>query len=239
MPSSSAIIRIEGVKKRYVLGGENEVLALRHVDLAVDAGTYLAIMGPSGSGKSTMLNILGCLDRPTTGSYWLGGEDVSQMPDDQLSEARGRKIGFIFQSYNLIAQLTVLENIQVPLLYQGKDVRLFHDRCLELAGLVGLGDRLGHRPNQLSGGQQQRVAIARSLVNDPLMLLADEPTGNLDSRTGTEVLDLIDRLNHAGKTIILVTHDERVAARAHRVVHMKDGVIDREVVNRAPPTPSR
>ncbi|MBL9138080.1 MAG: ABC transporter ATP-binding protein [Verrucomicrobiales bacterium] len=239
MPRPSAIIRIEGVKKRYVLGGENEVLALRHVDLAVEAGTYLAIMGPSGSGKSTMLNILGCLDRPSAGSYWLGGEDVSRMPDDQLSEARGRKIGFIFQSYNLIAQLTVLENIQVPLLYQGKDVRLFHDRCLDLARLVGLGDRLGHRPNQLSGGQQQRVAIARSLVNDPLMLLADEPTGNLDSRTGTEVLDLIDRLNQAGKTIILVTHDERVAARAHRVVHMKDGVIDREVVNRPPPAPSR
>ncbi|MCC7377071.1 MAG: ABC transporter ATP-binding protein [Verrucomicrobiales bacterium] len=238
MPSDSAIIRIEAVKKRYVLGGENEVLALRHVDLAVEAGTYLAIMGPSGSGKSTMLNILGCLDRPSSGSYWLGGEDVSRMPDDELSEARGRKIGFIFQSYNLIAQLTVLENIQVPLLYQGKDVRLFHDRCLELAHLVGLGERLGHRPNQLSGGQQQRVAIARSLVNDPLMLLADEPTGNLDSRTGTEVLDLIDRLNQAGKTIILVTHDERVAARAHRVVHMKDGTIDREVVNRQPPNPA-
>ena len=185
-----------------------------------------------------MLNILGCLDRPSSGSYWLGGENVATMPDDQLSEARGLKIGFIFQSYNLIAQLTVIENIQVPLLYQGRDVRLFHQRCVDLAKLVGLGERLGHRPNQLSGGQQQRVAIARSLVNDPLMILADEPTGNLDSRTGTEVLDLIDRLNAGGKTIVLVTHDERVAARAHRVVHMKDGLIDREVVNRPPPMPS-
>jgi putative ABC transport system ATP-binding protein len=159
------------------------------------------------------------------------------MPDDQLSEARGARIGFIFQSYNLIAQLTVLENIQVPLLYQGKDLRAFHDRCVELAKLVGLGERLNHRPNQLSGGQQQRVAVARSLVNDPLMILADEPTGNLDSRTGQEVLEMIDRLNAAGKTIVLVTHDERVAARAHRVIHMKDGVIDREVINREPPQP--
>lgn len=237
MPEDSAIIRIEGVEKRYNLGGEADVLALRGVHFRVEPGTYIAIMGPSGSGKSTMLNILGCLDRPSAGSYWLGGEDVSRMPDDQLSEARGRKIGFIFQSYNLIAQLTVIENIQVPLLYQGHDVRLFHQRCLDLARLVGLGERLGHRPNQLSGGQQQRVAIARSLVNDPLMILADEPTGNLDSRTGTEVLDLIDRLNAGGKTIVLVTHDERVAARAHRVVHMKDGLIDREVVNRPPPAP--
>jgi putative ABC transport system ATP-binding protein len=188
-------------------------------------------MGPSGSGKSTLLNLLGCLDRPSSGHYFLGGEDVSRMPDDTLSEARGRMIGFIFQSYNLIAQLTVLENIQVPLLYQSKDLRIHQDRCLKLAEMVGLGDRLHHRPNQLSGGQQQRVAIARSLVNDPLMILADEPTGNLDSRTGQEVLDLIDRLNQGGKTIVLVTHDDRVASRAHRVIHMKDGAIDREVVN--------
>ena len=236
MADDSAIIRIEGVQKRYVLGGEADVLALAGVHLEVGAGSYLAIMGPSGSGKSTMLNILGCLDRPSAGRYFLGGEDVSRMSDDALSEARGRKIGFIFQSYNLIAQLTVIENIQVPLLYQGKDIRAYREHCLKLAELVGLGDRLNHRPNQLSGGQQQRVAVARSLVNDPLMILADEPTGNLDSKTGQEVLELIDHLNASGKTIILVTHDDRVASRAHRIIHMKDGFIDRVVVNRPPPS---
>jgi len=232
MPAAPAIIRIEELEKRYALGGEIEVRALRGVNLEIAAGAYVAIMGPSGSGKSTMLNVLGCLDRPTAGRYFLGGDDVSRMPDDLLSEVRGRRIGFIFQSYNLIAQLTVIENIQVPLLYQGVDLHAHLDRCIELARLVGLGDRLEHRPSQLSGGQQQRVAIARSLVNDPLMILADEPTGNLDSRTGLEVLELIDRLNAGGKTIVLVTHDERIAERAHRVLHMKDGLIDRDVTNR-------
>jgi putative ABC transport system ATP-binding protein len=233
--AGQAIIRFEGIEKRYDLGGEAEVRALRGVDLTVNPGSYVAIMGPSGSGKSTMLNLIGCLDRPTAGNYFLGGTDVSRMPDDELSEARGRKIGFIFQSYNLIAQLTVIENIQVPLIYQGRDIRKFEDHCNKLAELVGLGDRLHHRPSQLSGGQQQRVAIARSLANDPLLILADEPTGNLDSRTGKEVLDLITRLNEHGKTIVLVTHDDKVAARAHRVLHMKDGLIEREVVNRPPP----
>ena len=235
---SSAIIRLEGIEKTYKLGDEIQVRALQAVNLEIYGGSYVAIMGPSGSGKSTMLNVLGCLDRPTAGRYFLGGDDVSTMPDDTLSEARGKKIGFIFQSYNLIAQLTVIENIQVPLLYQGKDVRQYQQHCVDLAALVGLGDRLHHRPNQLSGGQQQRVAIARSLVNDPLMMLADEPTGNLDSKTGLEVLELIDRLNGDGKTIVLVTHDERVAARAHRIIHMKDGYIDREVVNRPVPAQS-
>jgi putative ABC transport system ATP-binding protein len=229
------IIKFEAIEKRYDLGGEAEVRALRGVDLVVKPASYVAIMGPSGSGKSTMLNLIGCLDRPTAGHYYLGGTDVSRMPDDELSEARGRKIGFIFQSYNLIAQLTVIENIQVPLVYQGKDIRKFHDHCLKLAELVGLGDRLHHRPNQLSGGQQQRVAIARSLVNDPLLILADEPTGNLDSKTGREVLDMIDNLNAHGKTIVLVTHDEKVSVRAHRVIHMTDGLIEREVVNRREP----
>ena len=232
MQAAEAIIRLEAIEKRYDLGGEVEVRALRGVNLAVYPGSYVAIMGPSGSGKSTMLNLIGCLDRPTAGHYFLGGTDVSRMPDDELSEARGHRIGFIFQSYNLIAQLTVLENIQVPLLYQGKDVRAYEDHCLKLAETVGLGDRLYHRPNQLSGGQQQRVAIARSLVNDPLLILADEPTGNLDSHTGLEVLELIDTLNGQGKTIVLVTHDERISARAHRVLHMRDGLIEREVVNR-------
>lgn len=239
MAAPEIIIQFEKIEKRYDLGGEAEVRALRGVDLTVYAAAYVAIMGPSGSGKSTMLNLIGCLDRPTAGRYRLGGTDVSRMPDDDLSEARGRMIGFIFQSYNLIAQLTVIENIQVPLIYQGRDVRAYQDHCLRLAEMVGLGDRLHHRPNQLSGGQQQRVAVARSLVNDPLLILADEPTGNLDSRTGREVLDMIDRLNAAGKTIVLVTHDPKVAERAHRVLHMKDGQIEREVINRAPAPPAR
>ncbi len=225
-----AIIRITEVQKTYDMG-EVQVRALRGVNLEVLEGDYVAIMGPSGSGKSTLLNLLGCLDRPTAGTYHLGTEDVSQMDDDELSEVRGRKIGFIFQSYNLIHQLSVIENIQMPLFYQGLDTPKNNQRCEQFAGLVGLADRLGHRPNQLSGGQQQRVAVARSLVNDPLMILADEPTGNLDSKTGQEILDLMDRLNQGGKTIVLVTHDPNTAARARRVVHMMDGVIDRIVVN--------
>lgn len=237
MATPEVIIQLVGIEKRYALGEEVVVRALRGVSLSIFRGDYVAIMGPSGSGKSTMLNILGCLDRPTAGSYFLGGTNVAVMPDDDISAARGKMIGFIFQSYNLIAQLTVIENIQVPLLYQGHDVRHFHDHCVRLASLVGLSQRLTHRPNQLSGGQQQRVAIARSLVNDPLMILADEPTGNLDSRTGLEVLDLIDKLNAEGKTIVLVTHDEKVAARAQRVIHMRDGQIEREVVNRPGSSP--
>jgi putative ABC transport system ATP-binding protein len=223
-----SIIRIEGLEKTYHLG-EVVVQALRGVNLEIEQGSYVAIMGPSGSGKSTMLNLLGCLDRPTAGSYFLGGEDVSKMDDDQLSAVRGRHLGFVFQSYNLIDQLTVIENIHVPLFYQGKDLEECYDHCKRLADLVGLGHRLDHRPKQLSGGQQQRVAIARSLANDPLLILADEPTGNLDSKTGLEVLELLDELNASGKTIVLVTHGDDVAGRAHRVVHMLDGLIDRDV----------
>ena len=230
MPDPEAIIQIKDVEKIFQVG-EIEVRALRGVDLTITQGSYVAIMGPSGSGKSTMLNILGCLDRPTRGQYYLGGEDVSKMDDDTLSAARGKRLGFIFQSYNLIAQLTVIENIQVPLIYQGVELKDYDERCKELAELVGLADRMDHRPTQLSGGQQQRVAIARSLVNDPLMILADEPTGNLDSQTEHEVLEIIEKLNADGKTIVMVTHEDAVAARAQRVVHMLDGVIDREVIN--------
>ena len=219
------IIDIRNIVKIFQVG-EIEVRALRGVDVAIEEGSYVTIMGPSGSGKSTMLNILGCLDRPTSGEYYLGGEDVSKMDDDTLSKIRGKRLGFIFQSYNLIAQLTVIENIQVPLLYQGVNLKDYEQKCIELAELVGLKDRLDHRPTQLSGGQQQRVAIARSLINDPLMILADEPTGNLDSKTGVEVLELIDELNAAGKTIVMVTHDEEIAHRADRVIRMKDGRVD-------------
>ena len=229
--SPRPIIRLEDLRKIYTLGLENEVRALDGVSLEIEEGSYVAIMGPSGSGKSTMLNLLGCLDRPSSGRYFLGDIDVSQMHDDELSRVRGKRIGFIFQSYNLIAQLTVIENIQVPLIYQGEDLQKSYPRCAELAELVGLRGRFDHRPAQLSGGQQQRVAIARSLVNDPLMILADEPTGNLDSKTGRDVLELIDRLNADGKTIVLVTHDEKVAMRAQRVIHMKDGKVERDIRN--------
>ena len=187
-------------------------------------GDYVAIMGPSGSGKSTLLNMLGCLDQPTSGSLWLGTDDAAKMNDDQLADIRSQRIGFVFQAYNLIQQLTVVENIQVPLFYQGKSLtKRQKEKSIELAHLVGLGERLTHRPTQLSGGQQQRVAIARSLVNDPFFILADEPTGNLDSRTAEEILQLFEKLNNEGKTIILVTHEDEVSKRAKRVVRLKDG----------------
>jgi putative ABC transport system ATP-binding protein len=218
------------VKKEYVLKGET-VRALRGVSMDVPEGDYVASMGASGSGKSTMLNLLGCLDRPTSGTIWLGDDDVTTLNDYRLSTIRASRIGFVFQSYNLIQQLTVLENIEVPLFYQGSVSRKTRRRCVELAEMVGLQDRLGHRPTQLSGGQQQRVAIARSLVNDPYFILADEPTGNLDSVTTEEILNLLDRLNSEGRTIILVTHEQDVGARAKRVVWLKDGSVDRVVVH--------
>jgi putative ABC transport system ATP-binding protein len=221
--------RVEDLQKAYFLGGET-VHALRGVTIEVPEGDYVAIMGPSGSGKSTLLNLLGCLDRPTGGSYFLGDEDVARMSDDQLSEVRATRIGFVFQSYNLIAQLTVVENIEVPLYYGGQLNATNRARCKELAAMVGLGDRLGHRPTQLSGGQQQRAAIARSLVNNPYFILADEPTGNLDSVTSHEILDLLMRLNDdEGKTIIMVTHEEDIAARARRIIRLRDGLLQSDV----------
>ena len=232
VPQKMAAV-IRDLQKHYVLKSET-VRALRGVSFDVPEGDYVAIMGPSGSGKSTLLNLLGCLDRPTLGSFVLGGDDVAQMTDDQLSGIRASRIGFVFQSYNLIAQLSVVENIEVPLYYMGNLNAKSRKRSIALAAMVGLGDRLEHRPTQLSGGQQQRVAIARSLVNDPYFILADEATGNLDSGTTDEIMALFQRLNDEGKTIIMVTHEDEVAEHAKRVIRLLDGEIqfDKKVENR-------
>jgi putative ABC transport system ATP-binding protein len=221
----SAVAEVVDVWRTYRLG-DTEVHALSDVNLTFGEGEYVAIMGPSGSGKSTLLNLLGCLDRPSRGKYLLGGNDVSQLDDDALSLERSRRLGFIFQNYNLIPQLDVLENVEVPMFYAGRPEREARERARELAELMGLEHRLHHRPTELSGGQQQRVAIARALANDPLVLLADEPTGNLDSKTGEEILGLLDKLHGEGKTIVVVTHDPHVAARADRVVRMRDGKVE-------------
>ena len=218
----AAVIR--DLQKHYVLKSET-VRALRGVSFDVPEGDYVAIMGPSGSGKSTLLNLLGCLDQPTHGSFLLGNDDVAKMTDDELSSIRASRIGFVFQSYNLIAQLSVVENIEVPLYYMGNLNAQSRKRSIELAKMVGLGERLDHRPTQLSGGQQQRVAIARSLVNDPYFILADEATGNLDSVTTEEILARFQRRNDEGKTIIMVTHEDEVAEHAKRVIRLRDGEI--------------
>jgi len=220
------------VHRHYVMG-KNVVKALAGVSVQVKKGDYLAIMGRSGSGKSTMLNILGALDRPTSGEYRVGGRDVSQLSDDDLSDVRGREIGFIFQSFNLIPQLTVLENLEVPLFYQGRVGAESRQKAEYLAARVGLGGRLEHKPMELSGGQQQRVAIARALMNDPLFLLADEATGNLDSNTEQEILDLFDDLRPDGVTIVVVTHNPKVAERADHTLWLKDGQVEKLVDNRA------
>ncbi len=221
---SDAVIALQGIHKYYG-EGDARLHVLKGIDLTVRTGEFVAITGQSGSGKSTLLNLLGCLDRPTDGQYLLDGRDVSTIGDDELSEKRNQDIGFIFQSFNLIPQLTVLENIAVPLLYSSQPGHEANQRCIDLLEAVGLSHRLGHRPNQLSGGERQRVAIARALVNDPVMLLADEPTGNLDSQTGEEVLALMHDLHAQGRTIVMITHDEAIAERAGRQVHILDGVI--------------
>ena len=226
MPAS--IVQFDDVRKTYQMGLVM-VEALRGVTLEIQAGEYVSIMGPSGCGKSTILNLLGCLDRPTSGKYRLGGEDISQLDDDALSAIRGARLGFIFQSYNLIQQLTVVENIEVPLYYQGRSEDDSRELAASYAERVGLGHRLDHKPFELSGGQQQRVAIARALVNEPLVILADEPTGNLDSSSGVEILKIFDALNDQGKTIILVTHDENVSRHAHRAIRLRDGQVESDL----------
>ncbi len=227
----SYIVRIVDLHKYYYLGGE-ALHVLKGLNLEIFEGDFVALMGPSGSGKSTLLNILGCLDRLSDGKYELSEVDVSHMADDELSEVRSRYLGFIFQSYNLLPQYTVVENIEVPLLYQNiKLNEITKQRCLALADMVGLGSRLDHRPFQLSGGQQQRVAIARALVNDPHVILADEPTGNLDTKTSVEIMTMLRKLNQAGKTIIMVTHENDIAEWARRVIRLRDGVIESDIRN--------
>ncbi len=221
---SEALIRVDHLTKDYVLG-DNVVHALAGVSLQIDAGDFVAVMGPSGSGKSTFMNMIGCLDRPSSGDYWLAGEDVARMNSDDLAAVRNRRIGFVFQQFNLLARTSALENVELPLMYANVSAQERHVRALEKLKMVGLGERSDHQPSQLSGGQQQRVAIARALVNNPSLILADEPTGALDSRTSVEIMALLQELNRGGMTIVLVTHEPDVATFASRIVLFRDGKV--------------
>jgi putative ABC transport system ATP-binding protein len=226
---SGAVARLENIRKIYYKpDGSVMVEALRGIDLQIPGGEYIAIMGASGSGKSTLMNILGCLDRPTDGRYILDGTPAEELEDEALSAFRGKKIGFVFQAFNLIPQLTIEENVSVPLFYQGIKKHERIERAKSKLDMVGLGDRLGHRPRELSGGQQQRVAIARSLITEPVILMADEPTGNLDSKTGEAILTMFEGLHSGGMTIIMVTHDDSVADRCERIVRLRDGLVERD-----------
>jgi putative ABC transport system ATP-binding protein len=222
------VIEIEGVTKEYKMG-EEIVHALRGVSLNVRRNEYLAVMGPSGSGKSTMMNMLGCLDTPTTGKYLFTAKDVSSMSDDELADIRNREIGFVFQTFNLLPRSSTLANVELPLIYAGLSSSARRDRAIAVLHSVGLGERMGHKPNELSGGQRQRVAIARALVNSPSIILADEPTGNLDSKTGEEIMQLLEDLYAQGNTIIVVTHEEDIARHARRIVRLRDGLIESDV----------
>ena len=227
---SQEIIRTEGLRKDYVLGAET-VHAVRGVDLIIRKGEFVACMGPSGSGKSTLMNMIGCLDTPTAGKYWLNGQLVSELSDDALARVRNREIGFVFQTFNLLPRATALHNVELPLIYAGVSTKERRRRAEEKLALVGLAERMGHKPPEMSGGQRQRVAIARALVNDPALLLADEPTGNLDSVTSTEIMKQLTELNEHGQTIVLVTHEHDIDGYAKRQVHLKDGVIERDFLN--------
>jgi len=228
---SKTIIEIKGITRDFPLGNET-VYVLKGIDLHINKGEYVALMGPSGSGKSTLMNILGCLDTPTSGSYVLNGKDVSKMEDDELAEIRNKEIGFVFQTFNLLPRTTALDNVALPMVYagHGKDDR--NKRATQVLTQVGLSDRMDHKPNQLSGGQRQRVAVARALVNHPSIILADEPTGNLDSKTSVEIMSLFDEIHANGNTVILVTHEEDIAKHAHRIIRLKDGLIESDNPNR-------
>ncbi len=219
------IIKLRGIKRDFQLGNQ-VVKVLKGIDLEVQPNEYVALMGPSGSGKSTLMNLLGCLDTPTSGEYWLNGQDVSRMTDNDLADVRNSEIGFVFQTFNLLPRSTALENVALPLVYAGKANTDRQRRAEEVLKSVGLGDRMDHRPNQLSGGQRQRVAVARALVNSPSIILADEPTGNLDSKTSVEIMKLFGEIQASGNTVILVTHEEDIAQHAHRIIRLRDGQIE-------------
>jgi len=228
-PPDGCIICAEDLWKTYDMGSEQQVHALRGVNLRIERNEYVAIMGPSGSGKSTLMNLIGCLDTPSKGRYWLNNQLVSELDDDELARIRNKEIGFVFQTFNLMARATSLHNVELPLIYAGLPAEERVERAKESLKSVGMESRMTHKPNELSGGQRQRVAIARALVNRPSILLADEPTGNLDSQTGNEIMALFDRLHEQGNTIVLVTHEHDISEYAHRVIHLKDGVISGDV----------
>ena len=227
---SNKIIEIKGLKREFAVGSEI-VKALKGVDVSVMKNEYLAMMGPSGSGKSTLMNLLGCLDTPTAGAYNLNGTNVSSLKDDDLAEIRNKEIGFIFQTFNLLPRLTALENVSLPLVYAGYNSEDRKIKAQDVLEKVGLGDRMDHRPNQLSGGQRQRVAVARALVNDPSIILADEPTGNLDSKTSLDIMRLFEEIHEMGNTLIVVTHEEEVASHAHRILSLRDGLVESDLKN--------
>jgi putative ABC transport system ATP-binding protein len=227
------IIETEQIAKRYVMGSE-VIEALKSVSITINKGEYVAFMGPSGSGKSTLMNIVGCLDTPTNGRYVLNSKDVSDMGENELAEVRNKEIGFVFQTFNLLPRMTSLENVALPLIYAGLNKDQRTEKGMIALKNVGLENRAGHRPNELSGGQRQRVAIARALVNDPSILLADEPTGNLDSKTSHEIMDLFDQLHSKGNTIVMVTHEEDIAQYAHRIVRLRDGLVESDTINNNP-----
>ena len=224
---ANPLIKISDLKRDFVLGSET-IYVLKGIDLEINKGEYVALMGPSGSGKSTLMNLLGCLDTPTSGTYILNGKDVSKMHDDELAEIRNKEIGFVFQTFNLMPRTTALDNVALPMVYAGYSKSERNDRATEVLTQVGLADRMDHKPNELSGGQRQRVAVGRALVNKPSIILADEPTGNLDSKTSEEIMGLFNEIHQNGNTVILVTHEEEIAAYAHRIIRLRDGIIEKD-----------